>query len=40
MGSFSCALLPPLGIELTIYPAKGYSVDLPVTDPDRARRSR
>jgi D-amino-acid dehydrogenase len=36
LGSYSPHLLAPLGIRLTIYPAKGYSVTLPVTDPARA----
>lgn len=36
LGSYSPQLLAPLGIRLAIYPAKGYSVTLPVTDPARA----
>lgn len=36
LGSYSPQLLAPLGIRLTIYPAKGYSVTLPVKDPARA----
>lgn len=36
MGSFSPLLAAPLGIRLPIYPAKGYSVTLPVKDPSRA----
>jgi len=36
LGSYSPHLLAPLGIRLTIYPAKGYSVTLPVIDPARA----
>ena len=32
LGSFSPLLLKPLGIELPIYPAKGYSVTMPVRD--------
>lgn len=35
-GSFSPALVAPLGLKLPIYPAKGYSVTLPVVDPARA----
>lgn len=35
-GSFSPALVAPLGLKLPIYPAKGYSVTLPVVDPTRA----
>lgn len=36
MGSFSPLLAKPLGIALPVYPAKGYSVTLPVQDADRA----
>lgn len=36
LGSFSPGLARMLGIKLRIYPAKGYSVTLPVTDPAHA----
>jgi D-amino-acid dehydrogenase len=36
LGSYSAPLLRPLGIPLAIYPAKGYSVTLPVADPSAA----
>ena len=36
MGSYSPRLLGPLGEHLAIYPAKGYSVTLPVQDASRA----
>ena len=36
MGSYSAALVAPLGVRLNIYPAKGYSVTLPVQDPTQA----
>ena len=36
MGSYSPLLLRPLGIRLPVYPTKGYSLTLPVTDPARA----
>lgn len=36
LGSYSTQLLAPLGIRLAIYPAKGYSVTLPVADAGRA----
>ncbi len=36
LGSYSPQLLAPLGIRLSIYPAKGYSVTLPVSDVARA----
>ena len=38
MGSFSPLYAAPLGIRLPIYPAKGYSVTLPVKDESRAHR--
>ena len=36
MGAYSARLVRTLGIDLRIYPAKGYSVTLPVADPARA----
>jgi len=36
MGSFSVALAKPLGIDLLIYPGKGYSATYPIKDPDAA----
>jgi D-amino-acid dehydrogenase len=36
MGSYSTGLLGPLGMHLSIYPAKGYSVTLPLVDAARA----
>ena len=35
-GSYSRALLRPLGLDLPVYPVKGYSLTLPVTDPEGA----
>jgi D-amino-acid dehydrogenase len=35
-GSFSTPLLKPLGIDLLIYPGKGYSATYRVTNPDAA----
>jgi D-amino-acid dehydrogenase len=35
-GSWSPLLAAPLGIRLNVYPAKGYSVTMPVADPDKA----
>jgi D-amino-acid dehydrogenase len=32
MGSYSPALLRPLGVKVPVYPVKGYSLTLPVTD--------
>ncbi|MFG1419863.1 D-amino acid dehydrogenase [Xanthobacter sp. V0B-10] len=39
MGSYTPALLKPLGIDLPIYPVKGYSLTLPITDPAAAPES-
>jgi D-amino-acid dehydrogenase len=36
LGSFSPALLAPLGVRLMIYPGKGYSATYPVTNPAAA----
>ncbi len=36
MGSHSARLLRPLGIALPVYPVKGYSITLPVTDATAA----
>jgi len=36
MGSYSAELLRPLGIRLNIYPAKGYSVTIPIGDTNKA----
>lgn len=37
-GSWSALLAAPVGIRLNLYPAKGYSVTMPVADPARAWR--
>lgn len=36
LGSFSPFLLGPIGIQAPIYPVKGYSLTMPITDPDLA----
>jgi D-amino-acid dehydrogenase len=36
LGSWSPLLLRPLGISIPVYPVKGYSITVPVTDPDAA----
>ena len=36
MGSFSVPLVKPLGIDLMIYPGKGYSATYPVINPSSA----
>ncbi len=38
MGSPSPLYAAPLGIRLPIYPAKGYSVTMPVKDASRAHQ--
>jgi D-amino-acid dehydrogenase len=38
LGSLSPLLTAPLGIRLPIYPAKGYSVTMPVLDPAKAHQ--
>jgi D-amino-acid dehydrogenase len=38
MGSLSPLLVKPLGIALPIYPAKGYSVTMPVLDASKAHQ--
>jgi len=38
MGSLSPIYAEPLGIRLPIYPAKGYSVTMPVKNPDMAHQ--
>lgn len=39
MGPYAPVLLKTIGIKLPIYPIKGYSITLPITDPDAAPRS-
>jgi len=39
MASYSRALLRELGLDLPVYPVKGYSLTLPITQPDAAPRS-
>ncbi|MBM97138.1 MAG: D-amino acid dehydrogenase small subunit [Oceanospirillaceae bacterium] len=39
MGSYSPLLLQPLGIRLPVYPIKGYSMTLPIKNPEHAPRS-
>lgn len=36
LGSYSPHLLAPLGITAPIYPLKGYSITVPITNPDMA----
>ena len=39
LGSYSPAMLRPLGIKLPIYPVKGYSLTIPITDETKAPNS-
>jgi len=39
MGSFSPLLLAPLGIRIPVYPVKGYSITVPITDASGAPES-
>ena len=36
LGSYSPQMLAPLGIKAPIYPLKGYSITVPITNPDMA----
>ena len=36
LGSYSPLLLRPIGISIPVYPAKGYSITMPITDPSAA----
>ncbi len=36
LGSYSTLLLRKVGLEIPVFPVKGYSITLPVTDPDYA----
>lgn len=39
LGSYSPSLVAPLGLQLPVYPLKGYSLTLPITDPAMAPTS-
>ena len=39
IGSYSPLLVRPLGLRLPVYPVKGYSLTIPITDPARAPES-
>ena len=39
LGSHSTAMLRPLGLPIPVYPVKGYSITVPVTDPAQAPES-
>ena len=39
LGSYSPLLLAPLGIRIPVYPVKGYSITVPISDPVQAPES-
>lgn len=39
LGSYTPLLLKPLGIDIPVYPVKGYSITVPITDPAGAPES-
>jgi D-amino-acid dehydrogenase len=39
LGSYSPLLLRPIGLRLPVYPVKGYSITVPITDPGGAPES-
>ena len=39
LGSYSAPLLAPVGIRIPVYPVKGYSITVPITDPTGAPES-
>ena len=39
LGSYSSAMLAPLGIKIPVYPLKGYSLTVPITDASMAPQS-
>ena len=36
LGSYSAKMLRPVGIDIPVYPIKGYSITVPITDADAA----
>jgi len=39
LGSYSTAMLAPLGIRIPVYPVKGFSITVPITDATKAPES-
>ncbi|WP_312797455.1 D-amino acid dehydrogenase [Tianweitania sp.] len=39
LGSYSPKMVQPLGVKLPVYPVKGYSLTIPITDASRAPES-
>lgn len=39
LGSYSTQMVAPLGIDLPVYPVKGFSITVPIDDPSKAPES-
>ncbi len=39
LGSYSTSMLAPLGIRIPVYPVKGFSITVPITNPAKAPES-
>jgi len=39
LGSYSAAMLAPLGLRIRVYPVKGFSITVPITDAGKAPES-
>lgn len=39
LGSYSTAMLAPLGLRIPVYPVKGFSITVPITDASKAPES-
>ncbi len=39
LGSYSTAMLAPLGLNVPVYPVKGFSITVPITDPSKSPES-
>ncbi|WP_245589375.1 D-amino acid dehydrogenase [Azovibrio restrictus] len=39
LGSYSTQMLKPLGIDIPVYPVKGFSITVPITNPEMAPES-
>ena len=39
LGSYSTAMVAPVGVRIPVYPVKGFSITVPITDPGKAPES-
>ena len=39
LGSYSTRMLAPLGVRIPVYPVKGFSITVPITDPSKSPES-